>query len=240
MAGQTDRWLGVAAVGLPMATSAALIPFRDHLDGTNAALILVVTVVAIASSGRRPAAIVSALSASAAFNLFHTSPHYSLRIDSGSDLETAGLLLVVGIAVGELAVRNRRARADAARGVRDLARLHGVGRLVADGEDPDYVLLATASELVQLLSLVDCAFEPDRADEEPLAIVERDGVVRWGPTVWDTTRWGLPREGAAIPLWARGRRYGRFVLQAPVGHRLDPDELARAVGLVDAASNAIR
>jgi hypothetical protein len=30
------------------------------------------------------------------------------------------------------------------------------------------------------------------------------------------------------------------VLQAPVGHRLDPDELARAVGLVDAASNAIR
>lgn len=235
-----DRRATLLAIALPMATAAALIPFRDHLDGTNAALVLVVTVVAVASSGRRLAAIAAALSASAAFNLFHTSPHYSLRIDSGSDVETTVLLLIVGVAVGELALRTRRAQADAQRGVRDLARIHGVGRLVADGEDADYVLLATASELAHLLTLVDCRFEPDHADEEPLPLVERDGTVRWGPTVWDTERWGLPGPGAAIPIWARGRRHGRFVVQGPIGLAVTREQLTRAVGLVDAAGAALR
>jgi K+-sensing histidine kinase KdpD len=175
-----------------------------------------------------------------AFNLFHTSPHYSLRIASSSDAETALLLLVVGIAVGELALRTRRAEADAERGVRDLARIHGLGRLVADGEDADYVLMATASELVHLLSLVDCRFEPDRVDAEPLSIVERDGTVRWGPTVWDAARWGLPREGTTITVWARGRRHGRFVIQNPVGVPISQEQLARAVGLVDTAGAALR
>jgi hypothetical protein len=87
---------------------------------------------------------------------------------------------------------------------------------------------------------VDCAFEPDHADEQPLPLVERDGTVRWGPTIWDTGRWGLPAEGAAIAVWARGRRHGRFVLRGPVGAGMDPERLARAYALVEAASAAMR
>jgi K+-sensing histidine kinase KdpD len=234
------RWAVLAGLLLPMAVGAALIPVRDHLDGTNVALVLVVAVVAVSSLGRRPASVLAALSASAAFNLFHTAPHYSLRIDDGSDVETAVLLLAVGIAVGELALRARRAEDSVRRGERDLERLHGLGRLVADGEDADYVVLATATELVHLLGLVDCRFEPDQAEAVPLALVERDGTVRWGPTVWETERWGLPAEGVAIPLWARGRRHGRFVLQGQPGLPVERTQLARAHGLVGAAAAAVR
>jgi hypothetical protein len=232
-------WLVAFAVALPLGFGAALLPFHDRLEGTNAALLLVVAVVVVASFGRRSAAALAALSAAAAFNLFHTAPRYSLRIESSDDLQTTVLLLIVGIAVGELALRTRRAQASALQGRRDLASLHGLGRLVADGEDADYVLMATAAELTDLLSLVDCRFEVDHVDEEPLPLVDRDGIIRWGPTIWETERWGLPGPGAAIAVWARGRRRGRFVLIGRVGVPLLSAQLAQAVGLVDQAGAAL-
>jgi hypothetical protein len=232
-------WLTALAVALPLGFGAALLPLHNRLEGTNAALLLVVAVVVVASFGRRSAAVLAALSAAAAFNLFHTAPQYSLRIESSDDLQTTVLLLVVGIAVGELALRTRRAQATAQQGRQDLARLHGLGRLVADGEDADYVLMATASELMHLLSLLDCRFEIDQPGEEPLPLVERDGVIRWGPTVWETDRWGLPGPGVAIAVWARGRRHGRFVLTGRVGVPLVAEQLAQAVGLVDQAGAAL-
>jgi K+-sensing histidine kinase KdpD len=229
----------LASVAVPLGAGAALIPLRERLDGTNVALLLVVTVVGVAAVGYRTAAVLSALTAAMAFNLFHTAPQYSLRIESGDDLQTAVLLLVVGIAVGELALRSRRAHASALRGRQDLASLYGLGKLVADGEDADYVLMAAASELLHLLHLVDCRFEVDREGQEVLPLVERDGIVRWGPTVWDTERWGLPASGAAISVWSRGVRRGRFVLQGSAGSSLDAQQLAQAVGLVDQVGAAM-
>ncbi len=235
------RSITAAAVLGPLAAGAALIPLRGQIDNTNVALVLVVAVVAVASAGRRPAAALAALSAAVAFNFFHTRPYHSLRIDSSDDLETALLLLAVGTAVGELALRGRRARFLVARGEQDLASIQGLGRLVVEGEDLDYVLLATASELTHLLHLVDCRYELEGGDQEPrsLPLVERDGTVRWGPTVWETERWGLPTDGAAIPIWVHGRRRGRFVLRAPVALPLGREDLSRAVGLVDQAGAAI-
>ena len=131
-------------------------------------------------------------------------PYYSLRISSSDDVETAVLLLVVGLAVGELAVRGRRARAVAGRGRRDLASLQGLGALVAEGEDADYVLLGTESELTHLLGLVDCRFEATHEDNKILPVIHRDGSVKWGPNAWETERWGLPTDGATIPVWSRG------------------------------------
>lgn len=236
------RWLLLAGLVLPLAAGAALLPLRDRVDNANIALLLVVTVVAVASGGRRPAAVAAALSAAAAFNLLHTRPYLSFRIHSSDDVETTALLLAVGVAVGELALRGRRARAVAAREKADLHSIQGLGRLVADGEDVDYVLLATASELTHLLHLVDCRFETAPADGEAGALlpeIERDGVVRWGPTVWESDRWGLPTDGVAIPVWSQGERRGRFVLRAPVALPMARDQLARAVALADQAGAAL-
>jgi len=220
---------------VPAATAAALIPLRDQVVSTNIALLLVIAVVAFAATGRRPAALLAAVSAALGFNVFHTLPYLSLRISERDDLETAGLLLVVGLIVGELAVRGRQARAMAEQEREDLASIRGLGALVATGEDPDYVLLATSSELTHLLGLVDCRFEAQPTDDRILPVVHRDGTVRWGPTLWETERWGLPSDGAVIPVWSHGRRRGRFVLTAPVALPISAAQLAKAVALVDQA-----
>jgi K+-sensing histidine kinase KdpD len=233
------RWLLVAGLVGPLAAGAALIPLRDRIDNTNIALLLVVAVVAVAAAGRRPAAVTAAVSAAAAFNLFHTRPYLSLRIASTDDVVTAVLLLVVGIAVGELALRGRRARVMVVQSQHDLRSIQGLGRLVAVGEDPDYILLATSSELTHLLHLVDCRFEVRPGDDRILAVVERDGTVQWGPTRWEADRWGLPTDGVVIPVLAHGRPRGRFVLRAPVGLPYSQDQLARAVALVDQAGSAL-
>ena len=229
----------MAGVVGPLAAGAALIPLRGRVDNTNIALLLVVAVVAVASGGRRPAAVAAAISAAAAFNLFHTQPYYSLRIDSSDDAVTAVLLLAVGIVVGELALRGRRARGVAAAERENLESIQGLGRLVAEGEDPDYVLLATASELTHLLHLVDCKFETEPSDDRILPVVERDGTVQWGPTTWESDRWGLPTDGVIIPVQARGRTRGRFVLRAPVALPFTKAQLARGVALVDQAGAAL-
>jgi hypothetical protein len=179
------------------------------------------------------------VSAAVGFNLFHTEPYLSLRISSSDDLETAVLLLAVGLAVGELAVRGRRARALVVQERQDLASIRGLGALVADGEDADYVLLATASEVTHLLGLVDCRFEVTPRDDRILPVIHRDGTVRWGPTPWEAERWGLPTDGAVIPVWSRGQRRGRFVLTAPVGLPMSQAQLAKAVALVDAAGASL-
>jgi K+-sensing histidine kinase KdpD len=233
------RWALPAAVVAPVVVAAALIPFRGDLVNTNVALLLVVVVVAIAATGHRLAAAVAALVSAGAFNFFHTQPYYSLRITSSDDLETAVLLLMVGLAVGELAARGRRARAAAARGRRDLASLQGLGALVATGKDTDYVLLATETELTRLLGLVECRFEATRQDDTVLPVILRDGRVTWGPTAWETNRWGLPSDGATIPVWSRGVQLGRFVLRAPVAMPYTSDQLAQAVALVDQAGAAL-
>lgn len=231
-----NRWITAGALVVPLAAAAALIPLRDELDNTNIALLLVITVVAAAASGRRPAAVLAALSAAAGFNLFHTRPYLSLRIESSDDIETAVLLLLVGLIVGELALRGRRARAAVVQDRHDLASLQGLGALVAAGEEPDYVLMATASELTQLLGLVDCSYESTVADEKVLPVIRRNGRVQWGPTPWDPAQWGLPTDGASIEVWSHGARRGRFVLHAPLGMPFSRDQLARAAALVDLAS----
>jgi K+-sensing histidine kinase KdpD len=235
-----SRLIVPVAVVAPIVTATVLIPFRDDVVGTNIALLLVVVVVAVAATGNRVAAALSAISAALSFNFFFTEPYYSLRIDSRDDVETAVLLLLVGLAVGELASRGLRARAAVARGRRDLASIYGLGALVAKGEDADYVLMATESELTHLLGLLSCRFETDVDPDAPiLPVIARDGSVKWGPTVWETARWGLPSDGATIPVWSRGVRLGRFVLTAPTAVPYTTEQLAQAVALVDQAGAAL-
>ena len=65
-------------------------------------------VVAVATLGQRLATVVGAVSAAVWFDFFQTRPYYSFTINAHDDVVTAVLLLVVGVAVGELAIRTRR------------------------------------------------------------------------------------------------------------------------------------
>ena len=69
-----DRSAYLLAVALPLAVAAALTPFRDRVENTHVALILVATVVAVAAIGNRVAGYLAALLAGVWFDFFFTEP----------------------------------------------------------------------------------------------------------------------------------------------------------------------
>ncbi|MET8328237.1 DUF4118 domain-containing protein [Streptomyces sp. NPDC005181] len=81
--------LGTALVG-PLLVALALVPFRTDLSRTNAALVLVVVVVAVAAFGNRVAGAVAALSAAVWFDFFLTRPYQRFTINGSDDIHRDG------------------------------------------------------------------------------------------------------------------------------------------------------
>ncbi|MFE4416319.1 SpoIIE family protein phosphatase, partial [Streptomyces sp. NPDC056821] len=101
----------LAAVAVPLAVCLLLLPVRAILSDTNAVLILMLVVAAVAALGNRGAAALTALSAAVWYVFFFTTPYESFtRFNNSDDIVTAGLLLVVGLAVSHLARRYSRER----------------------------------------------------------------------------------------------------------------------------------
>jgi K+-sensing histidine kinase KdpD len=233
-----DRWILAAAIVAPIALSAALIPWRDRLDTADNALFLVVVIVAVASTGRRGAAALAALVSALSFDFFLTRPYYSLRITRDQDLITEILLLVVGLAVGELAARGRRHRDEAWQGRHQVAQFHSVTELAASGQDPDVVIAAASDELRDLLTLRQCRFtrhEPDGA----VARLTPDGQVKVGTATWPTDDVGLPARGVDLPVRSGGWVLGHFHLTPTPGRRVSADRLLVAVAIADQVGAAL-
>ncbi|MGW0992177.1 ATP-binding SpoIIE family protein phosphatase [Streptomyces sp. NPDC002523] len=99
----------LAAIAVPLAVCALLVPVRDTLSATNVVLILTLVVAAVAALGYRWVAALTAISAAVWFVYFFTTPYESFtRINKADDIITAGLLLIVGLAVSQLARRYTR------------------------------------------------------------------------------------------------------------------------------------
>ena len=99
----------LAGLAAPLALAALLVPFRGSFPNTDAALALILVVVAVAANGYRLAGILAAVSAAAWFDFFLTQPYERFAITRRADIETTILLLVIGVAVTEIAVWGRRA-----------------------------------------------------------------------------------------------------------------------------------
>ncbi len=69
-----DRAAVAAAVAVPLALAAILLPWRGSWPNTNVALLLVVAVVAVACLGNRVAGALAAVSAAVWFDFFFTLP----------------------------------------------------------------------------------------------------------------------------------------------------------------------
>ena len=106
-----DRVAALAGLAAPLALTAVLVPFRVSLPNIDAALALALVVVAVAATGRRAAGVLAAVW----FDFFLTVPHERLTITRRADIETTVLILAVGIAVTEIAVRGRPQHPSAAR-----------------------------------------------------------------------------------------------------------------------------
>ena len=233
---------GVAAAsGLlgPFVVTLALVPTRGILPNTDDALMLVAVIVAVAANGSRAAGWLASLSAATWFDFFLAAPFERIAISRGIDAATTGLLLAVGVGVTEIAVRSRRHHITA---IAEGAYLDGIGSCVdmlAQGARAVDVVAQVNRLLVPLLGARSSRFATDSRPGPPAPEIDGDGLIRWGETVWDVERHGLPNEELEVIARRSDRVYGRFVLQPVVGAAPARDARRAAVVLAQIAAAAL-
>ena len=144
--------------------------------------------VAAACTGFRSAGLVAAVAAGAAFDFFLTAPYLTLVITDPADIETAVMLLVVGVAITEVLQWGRRAQ----RQVRDRDAYLSALLAISDRDQADdhQWIDAVGAHLVGLLHLDRCAWADTTDPGEPR--LEADGEVRHGGRLLRVDDDGLP------------------------------------------------
>ncbi|MDI1288351.1 MAG: DUF4118 domain-containing protein [bacterium] len=233
--------LVVTAAAAPLVVCGLLATFRSSFANTNAALILVLVVVAFAATGRRSAGVVAALSSAVWFDFFLTEPYQRLTITDREDVETTFLLLVVGVAVTEVALWGRRQQARASRQEGLLGGLMSAASGAAGGTVPQDALTAEVAErIADVLRLDSCRFDTATGDRLPR--LNRDGSVSWQGRVLNVERDGLPTDTRIeLPVENGGLLRGRFLLTAATGvRRPDLQQRLVAIALADQVGAALK
>jgi Domain of unknown function (DUF4118) len=218
---QVDRFLqarrpvvvGAAAV-VPLVACAVLSAFRDSVANTNAALALVLVVVAAASTGIRAAGLVAALSCATWFDFFLTEPYHRFTITDPADIETAVLLVLVGVAVSEIALWGRRRQAEASREQGYLDGVLGTAAAVGAGRRSAGSLVDDVCELiVDILQIDGCRFDP--GSPPALAVLDDDATMTYNGDPYDVYKYGLPTDSEiALVVRSGGVVHGRLLLTA--------------------------
>jgi len=228
----------LAGVVVPVAGCVVLVPFRESFPNTDAALVLLVVIVAVAALGNRVGGLLAALSSAASFDFFLTRPYEHFEITRRADLETAVLLLVDGLAVTELSMWGHRQRSRAARRAGYLDWMYASAAGAVKGGPPGPMITRVSQQLTELLELQGCRFMYGPGDSSH-PFLRRDSQVQWGEVLWNVDQDGLRgRPDTVLPAEAGGTQWGRFILTPdPIARpRLDQRLVAVAVADHVAAS----
>jgi K+-sensing histidine kinase KdpD len=233
---------GSLAVGsglvLPLAAAAVMVPFRDSFADTAAALVLVALVAGIAIAGPRAAGYAAAVSSAAWFDFFLTRPYEQFTITHRPDIEITVSLLVVGVVVTEMATRSRHHRTVAVEESDYVRLIYEVSELASSGSGVNGLLSRVSHELIPLLHLRACTFEPG-ANFDGGTVIDHDGAVTLGKLHWPVEQWGLPGKQIALIVYGGGRVVGRFLLTPTPGEGVDQRRLLVAVALADQVGSAL-
>jgi hypothetical protein len=232
-----DRVAIAAAVVAPLAAAAILLPWRGSWSNTNVALLLVVVVVAVAAIGNRVAGAIAAIGAAAWFDFFFTVPYERFTIRHSSDVTTFILLLVVGVAVSQLAAHARRLKVIAITDAGYLAQIHETAALAQTGRS-DAVVDHVRGQLIDVLDLAGCRFEYGMLLGHPPRL-EHDGTVQTRHGRWSVEEAGLPAEELELRVFGDGQYYGRFMLTPGPGSHPSLQARMVAVTLADQAGRAL-
>lgn len=228
------------AAAVPLVACWVLALFRDSIANTNAALGLVLVIVAAAATGIRAAGLVAAVSSAVWFDFFLTEPYNQLSIADRGDIETNVLLLLVGVAVTEIALWGRRQQAHASR---DRGYLDGVlttAATVGAGRSSTASLIdGVRAQIMEVLQLDECRFDTDRSPV--LATLNQDATMTYNGQTFDVGKLGLPTDTEiALSVQSGGVARGRFLMTAAT-HVARPsvEQLRVAVALSDQVGAAL-
>jgi K+-sensing histidine kinase KdpD len=235
-----DRLAALAGLVAPLVLAAVLVPFRGSLPNTDAALAMLLVVVAVAANGNRLAGYLAAVSAAVWFDFFLTEPYERFAIAHRTDIETTVLLLVIGAAVTEIAVFGRRQYAAASRRAGYLDGINTAAQAVAAGGAAPTLIDQVNSQLIRLLGLRSCVFQYGVAGLGRPARLHRDGSVTTGPRRWVADAEDLPPDsGLELLVEGGGIFQGRFLMIPAPGARPTLEQRLMAVAFADQVGAAL-
>lgn len=225
-----DRAALAAGLLGPPALAALLVPWRTSVPNTDAALVLVAVVVAVAANGHRGAGLLAAAGSAVWFDFFLTQPYERFTITRRTDVETTVLLLLVGALVTEIAARARHHHTHSLAESAYVDALHTTAELIASGRPAPAVIDQVSAYLTATLALRGCRYEEAvHLGRAPRLLP--DGRLFWGDAFWDVDGLGLPGDAEIeLPVRANGRTVGRFLLAGRPG--VAPSVEARRVAVV--------
>jgi K+-sensing histidine kinase KdpD len=231
----------IAGVG-PLLTCALLSTNRGNIPDAIAVLLLVLWVVAGAATGDRIAAFIAAVAGGVGFDFFLAPPYLTLSIDNSDDIVVTVLLVVIGVAVTELALWGHRQQAHASRRSGYLDGVLATATTVTEGSTPTpAVIEIVAEQICDVLDADDCLFVEGAVHDSRIAVLDREGdLMRGGRTV-DVDRVGLPiDEYVAVVVRRRDQVLGHFLVTAATRVSRPTREQRRvAVLLADQVAGAL-
>lgn len=235
-----DRLAVIAALAAPLVLTLVLVPFRASFPNTDAALALLLVVVAVAANGDRLAGYLAAVSAAVWFDFFLTRPYEQLSITRRADIETTVLLLVIGVAVTEIAVWGRRQHVAASRRAGYLDGINAAAEAVATGGSPSELIDQVSGRLAELLSLRSCRFQYGRAGLGRPARLRHDGQVVTEHRTWNVPVEALPHDiDIELLVENGGVLQGRFLIRANPDARPTLEQRLVAIAFADQVGAAL-
>lgn len=213
------------ASALPVAAAALLIPLRETIAPSTAALMLVLPVVFVALTGSATAAALSAVAAALAFDIFLTRPYYSFTIDAADDVESAIVLGVVAIVVATVVTREIESRKRSSSRRRELVAVDAVAHAVAH-VDLDRLIEITTGTLVDLLDARTCHWSPGFHGTI-------GGVLDRSTNFTGAEGPALPAAGLEIPVVFGREELGRLIVRGDSNEPISAEERHTLVTIAD-------
>lgn len=233
---QSTWWLPAArtvAVLGPLLTSVVLSAVRDSVPTATAVLVLVVWVVGAAATGDRVSPVLAAVSAGVWFDFFLTKPYHRFTISDADDVQVAILLVLIGLAVSELALWGYRQQKQAALRSGYLDGVLGAARAVADGGLSRAALLdLVAPQIAGVLGADGCRYVEGPVHDARIAVLDHDGVLTRSGRAVDVDRTGLPTDEYVAVLVARGPSIAGHFLLTTTSHLTYPTREQRRVAVL--------
>lgn len=226
----------VLAVTLPAATAALMIPLRTSHAGA-AALVIMLAVVVVAAIGTTGPAVVAAVSAGVAFDLFLTEPYYRLAISDGADITAAVTLVLVGLIVGVLSSRLANLAAQSTARRQELYQLVKFIRSAEVATSVDDLSRQACADLTALLGLRSCEWLPEMKEGGGPVLLTTGAVM--GPlSSMNADRAVLPAH-LELPVDAGLDRLGHLILSPQPSHRTSLEERLTAATIATVFAGAV-
>jgi K+-sensing histidine kinase KdpD len=235
----------MAALGLVAAATLVAFLVENLIAAPNLSLVFVLPVLVAALSFGWGPALVSAVAATLAFDIFFVEPRYSILVASPTDMWALSLLLVVAAISSTVAAQSRGRALEARLAVERAEALHSLAHLVVEAA-PAGAVVESAGAALSRIFRAPAAVLQERGDRlVPVALAggatlsaADDEAARWTLVNQVPTRAdAFPFDAASFDFWPIRRGAGPgFVLGVGLtdGREKQPADPARYVELVGA------